>query len=289
MLCGIGCPIQARSWLVWGHALNLSTGHSHRAYTESTMPRPAPISPGVRVLALGVLAIGLASLVVGQFDPGQPVPAAFPGRTALAFTAGVFLVVAAAALQFRRTAARAAAALTLYYALIVVLLMNGRLLLRDYALYVTYENIAMQLAIAAAALLAWAATAERDPARSARLTRIGRLTFGLCALVFGGAHFVYLHETATMVPAWLPPSPTFWAYLTGAGFVAAGLALLTGLQARLAAILLTIMLACLGVLANGRILLATPASYWNWTESAINLAVLGAAWTVADSLTQPRP
>jgi hypothetical protein len=51
--------------------------------------------------------------------------------------------------------------------------------------------------------------------------------------------------------------------------------------------LMTVMLASFGVLANGRILLADHSSHWNWTESAENLAVLGAAWVVADSLARP--
>ena len=56
----------------------------------------------------------------------------------------------------------------------------------------------------------------------------------------------------------------------------------------LAAILLTAMLVSFGLLANGRILLADHSSHWNWTESAVNLAVVGAAWVVADMLAQPR-
>jgi hypothetical protein len=59
-----------------------------------------------------------------------------------------FMVVAAGAVEWRRTAASGAEALTAYYALFVVILMNGRLLLTDYAVFVSYENIAMQLAIA---------------------------------------------------------------------------------------------------------------------------------------------
>ena len=42
--------------------------------------------------------------------------------------------------------------------------------------------------------------------------------------------------------------------------------------------------ASFGVLANGHMLLADHSSHWNWTESAVNLAVVGAAWVVADSL-----
>jgi uncharacterized membrane protein YphA (DoxX/SURF4 family) len=242
---------------------------------------------GWRVYGLGVMAMGIACLAFGDFDPGQPVPGHFPGRTALAYAAGAFMVVAAAAVEWRRTAAWGAAALTIYYALFVVILMNGRLLLRDYAIFVTYENIAMQLAITAGGLIIYATTARIDRALAARLTRLGRLAFGVCALVFGGAHFVYMKNTASMVPQWLPPTQEFWGYATGAGFVAAGVAILTGVQARLAAILLTAMLVSFGLLANGRILLADHSSHWNWTESAVNLAVVGAAWVVADLLARP--
>jgi uncharacterized membrane protein len=250
------------------------------------------VALGWRVYGLGVMAVGLASLAFGTFDPGQPVPENFPARTALAYAAGAFMVAAAAALEcpreWRRTAAWGAAALTVYYTLFVVILMNGRLLLTHYAEFVMYEDIAMQLSIAAGGLIVYATTARIDAALAARLTRLGRLAFGVCSLIFGGAHFVYMKNTASMVPKWLPPTQEFWGYATGVGFVAAGVAILTGVRARLAAILVTAMLVCFGVLANGRILLADHSSHWNWTESAVNLAVIGTAWVVADSLAPPR-
>jgi uncharacterized membrane protein len=249
------------------------------------------IAVGRHIYALGVMAIATCSLAFGTFDPGQPVPDKFPARIALAYAAGTFMLVAAAAINWRRTAPWAAAALTIYYTLFVVILMNGRLLLTDYAVYVTYENIAMQLAIAAGALLIYATTAapdKLDPARAVHLTHAGHLAFGVCALIFGGAHFVYMNYTAPLVPKWLPPSQVFWGYATGIAFVAAGVAFLTGVQARLAAILLTVMLAAFGLLANLPVLLADHASHFNWTESAVNLAVVGAAWVLADSLAPQR-
>jgi uncharacterized membrane protein YphA (DoxX/SURF4 family) len=243
---------------------------------------------GWRVYGLGVMALGMACLAFGAFDPGQPVPANFPARTALAYTAGAFMGLAAAAVEWRRTTAWGAAALTVYYALFVVILMNGRLLLTDYAVFVTYENIAMQLAIAAGGLIVYASTGRIDAALAERLTHLGRLAFGLCTLVFGGAHFVYMNLTAPLVPKWLPPGQEFWGYATGVGFVAAGVAILTGVQARLAAILLTAMLVSFALLVHEPMLLADHSSHTNWTESAENLAVLGAAWVVADSLARPR-
>jgi uncharacterized membrane protein len=248
----------------------------------------ATIAFGWRVYGLGVMAVGMACLAFGEFDPGQPVPEHFPARTALAYAAGALLVVAAAAVEWRRTTAWGAAALTTYYALFVVILTNGRLLLRDYAVFGTYENIAIQLSIVSGALIVYATTARIDATLAARLTRLGRLAFGICALVFGAAHFVYMNLTAPLVPKWLPPTQEFWGYVTGVAFVAAGVAILTGVQARLSAILLTAMLASFALLVHEPMLLADHSIHYNWTESAENLAVTGAAWVVADSLARPR-
>jgi uncharacterized membrane protein YphA (DoxX/SURF4 family) len=239
---------------------------------------------GWRVYGLGVMALGLVSLAWGDFDPGQPVPKNFPDRTALAYAAAVFMFVAGAAIEWRRTAAWGAAALTAYYALVVVILMNGRLALAHYAEFGSYSGAAEQLAIAAAGLIVYAAGARIDAALAARLTRLGQLAFGVCALLFGGAHFFYMNLTAPLVPQWLPPTQAFWAYATGVGQIAAGIAILTGVQARLAAILLTAMYVSFTLLVHAPMLLADPSSRMNWSENALNLALIGAAWVVADSL-----
>jgi uncharacterized membrane protein len=243
---------------------------------------------GWRVFSAGVMALGLACLAFGEFDPGQAVPANFPGHIPLAYATGAFMVVAAAAIQWRRTTVWGAGALVAYYGVFVVLLMNGRELLSGYGVYGTYENLAMQVAIAASALIIYARTAQIDGAMVSRITRIARMAFGLCAVIWGGAHFVYMNMTAPLVPKWLPPGQVFWGYVTGVCFIAAGLAILTGIQARLASILLTVMIASFGVLANGRILVANPSSHFNWTESALNLALTGASWVVAESIGRQR-
>ena len=242
---------------------------------------------GWRVYGLGLMAMGLVCLAWGQFDPGQPVPKAFPDRAALAYVVAAFMVAASAAIEWRRTAARAAAALAAYYALIVVVLLNGRVVLAHPSEYGAYSGAAEQLAIAAGALIVYAAKARIDPALAARLTRAGQLAFGVCALLFGGAHFVYMNLTVPLVPKWLPPSQVFWAYATGAAHIAAGLAILTGVRARLAAILLTVMFAAFTPLVHIPLLLADPSGFTTWTENALNLALTGAAWVVADSLARP--
>jgi uncharacterized membrane protein len=245
------------------------------------------IALGWRVYGLGVVALGLVCLASGDFDPGQPVPRAFPDRAALAYFVAVFMLVAGAAVEWRRTVAWGAAALTAYFALLVVIVMNGRVVLAHPAEFGAYSGAAEQLAIAAGGLIVFAASAKLDAGLAARLTRLGQAAFGLCALLFGGAHFFYMNLTVPLVPRWLPPSQEFWAYATGVAHIAAGLAILTGVQARLAAILLTLMFVSFTPLVHVPMLLADPASRANWSENALNLALIGAAWVVADSLARP--
>jgi uncharacterized membrane protein len=242
------------------------------------------ITPGARVFGLGVMVLALVCLAWGNFDFGQLVPKEFPGRTLLAYAAAVFMLVAGAAVEWRRTVTWGAAALTIYFALIVVIVMDGRVIVAHYSEYGIYSSVAAQVAIAAAALIIYAANAGLDAARAARLTRVGQVTFGVCAVLFGGAHFFYMNLTAPLVPKWLPPSGEFWGYATGVFHIAGGLALVTGIQARLAAILLTIMYAPFTPLVHVPLVLAT-SSHFNWSENALNLILTGVAWVVADSLS----
>jgi uncharacterized membrane protein YphA (DoxX/SURF4 family) len=239
---------------------------------------------GWRVYGLGVMALACVCLVLGGFDPGQPVPRNFPERAVLAYAVAAFMLVAGAAVEWRRTTAWGAGALAIYYALIVVVLMNGRVMLAHYTEYGAYSSAAEQLAIAAGGSIVYAANAKIDPALAARLIRAGQLAFGVCALLFGGAHFFYMSLTAPLVPTWLPPSQEFWAYATGIAHIAAGLAILTGVRARLAAILLTAMYASFTFLVHGPMLLADASNHFVWAENAENLALVGVAWVVADSL-----
>jgi len=243
---------------------------------------------GWRFWALGVMALAAVCLAWGDFDPGQPVPKAFPDRTILAYAAAGFMLIAGAAVLWRRTVAWAAAALTAYYAVVVVAVMNGAVVIAQYRQFGAWSGAAEQLAIAAAGLIVYAANARIAPVLAARLTRAGQLAFALCALLFGGAHFVYMNLTAPLVPKWLPLGQEFWAYATGVGHIAAGLAILTGVRARLAAILLTAMYASFTPLVHLPMLLNDPSSHWIWAENALNLALTGAAWVVADSLRPTR-
>jgi uncharacterized membrane protein YphA (DoxX/SURF4 family) len=241
---------------------------------------------GWRVWGLGIMALGAVCLAFGDFHPGQPVPKDFPARTELAYAVAVFMLVAGAAVEWRRTLPWAAAAITAYWALVVVILMNGRQWLAHYAEFLPYESTAIQLAITAGGLIVYANSANIDAALADRLTRVARVAFGICLLVFGTAHFVYMNLTAPLVPKWLPPNQEFWGYATGVAHIAAGVAILTGVKARLAAVLLTIMFALFSAMVHVPMAIADPANHWIWNENAVNLALIGAAWVVADSLAR---
>jgi uncharacterized membrane protein YphA (DoxX/SURF4 family) len=253
---------------------------------EASVPAPkrASVALGWRIYGVGVMALAMVCLAWGDFDPGQPVPKGFPGRVALAYFAAALMLCAGAAVQWRRTASWGAAALFIYYTLVVVVLMNGRLMLAHYGEYGFYSGAAEQLAIAAGALLVYAGSAGIDPTSAAPLARLSTRAFGVCALLFGGAHFVYTKLTVPLVPKWLPPSQEFWAYATGVAQVAAGLAILTGIKDRLAAVLLTAMYVSFTVLVHAPMLLAGASSRVIWSENALNLALIGTAWVVAESL-----
>ena len=248
---------------------------------------------GYRIYGLSIISVALVALAWGDFDPGHSVPKAFPARTPLAYVEALFLLITGAAVLWRRTTALAGEVLSAYYALIVVILMNGRVVLRNLDVYGAYSGSAEQLAIAAGGLIVYATHARIEPAPAARLTRVGQITFGGCALLFGGAHFVYMNLTAPLVPHWLPPGQVFWGYATGVAHIAGGLAILAGVRARLAALLLTVMYASFTPFVHIPLLLADPTSHGEWSENALNLALTAVAWVVLDSLRPsaqpPRP
>ena len=247
-----------------------------------------PTQFGWRVYGLGIIALGLIGFVWGDFISGQPVPKWFPERTTLAYAAAAFMLVAGAAIEWRKTVAWAAAALMVYYGLAVLLLENGNVILKNLTVFGAYSGAAEPLAIMAGAVIVYAATANIDAALAARLTRIAQLAFGVCALLFGGAHFAYMNYTAPLVPAWLPPSQEFWGYATGIFHIAGGLAILAGIRARLAATLTAAMYASFLPLVFVPVLMVETASVFRWTECATTVVLVGVAWIVADSLATAR-
>lgn len=237
---------------------------------------------GVRVFGLGALALGVIGLIWGDFAlQWQPVPDGLPSRQIVAYVSAGVLVLAGASLILRKGAAVGAWALTLSYVVWVLALHAPRVFAKplDVSIWLGFAEI---LTLAAGGLVAVTQIAGLG-ARTVRLVEVARLAFGAALLVFGLSHFVYAKFTADMVPAWIPPSQTFWAYATGAFHIAAGLAFLSGVQARIAAWCLTAMLGGFVLLLHAPRVFADPTSRLEWTMLAIALSLTGAAWTMADA------
>jgi len=238
----------------------------------------------VRIYGLGAVALGLVGLVWGDFAAvWQPVPNSIPGRTALAYAVAAALLLAGLAVQWQRTAGLGAFALTALYSLGIILLHVPRVIAHP-TVFVTWSGVAEQLALVAGGLVVYAYCAQLESAVAERMTKIGRLIFGVCLIVFGLAHLFYLAPTAELVPAWLPPGQLFWAYATAAAHFAAGIAILSGILARTAAILLTVMFVVFGVLVHAPTIIIDPHTHINWAANAINLALIGSAWVIAASI-----
>jgi len=246
-------------------------------------------SPGHVVFALILAGLGIMGLVKGDFAPvWEPVSKTVPAREVLVYLSALVSLLCGASLLWRRGAAVAARVL-LAALLLWVLLFRLPALLRAPAAMATWEGCAETVVILAGAwmLYGWfAADWDRQHLRFAsgeNGMRIGRRLYGLAMLPFGLAHFAYVKETAALVPGWLPWHVA-WVWITGSAYLAAGLAILTGVYARLAAALSTVQMGLFTLLVWLPIIAAPgPRQAFQWSETLISAALTAAGWVVADS------
>jgi uncharacterized membrane protein YphA (DoxX/SURF4 family) len=202
----------------------------------------------------------------------------------LGYAAALLPLVAGLALQWQRAALLGAAALFVPYCLAIISFDVPRGFTHP-AEFGAWYGVMENSALAAGALIICTFHARLEAKTAERLSKIARISFGICLIYFGLAHHFYLANTVSMVPRWLPPGQTFWAYATGAGHVAAGIAIISGVYARLGAMLLTAMFIAFAVLVHApRILITLPHDHFAWGENAVNFALIASAWVVAASI-----
>jgi uncharacterized membrane protein YphA (DoxX/SURF4 family) len=229
--------------------------------------------------ALGAILLGAVGIWFHDFAlQWQPVPKELPGYTVLVYVSAALLVIGGAALLSGKAkiARGGALLLTSFFGLWTVALHLPNAI-------AGYRHIGAWLAPAECAFAALGGLALFSTGAGAlrgTLLTTTRILAGVCCVVFGFAHFNYIDFTASMVPAWIPPNQTFWAWATGVAHVAAGVALVSGIQARLAAALEAAMMASFVVLLHIPLVLAAPAQHVNWAMLAVATTYAGAAWLV---------
>ena len=245
---------------------------------------------------IAMAGMGLQTVYYQDF-PYFMLPPVHPGKAGMIILTlffGIVFTLAGACIIFRKKARQAA------------LLFGGLLLLifcfwhvpyefiasPDYKLLGDWENAVKELALAGGALvIAGCFRGEDKNAPTRLLEKLGRpgvILFALPIIFFGILHFVYAKEAGGYIPSWIP-GHLFWMYFCGAALLGSGIAILSRIQARLAAALLGVMIfTWFVILHTPKVIAAAPADRTGELSSAfLALAYCGIAFVIAGTTKKP--
>lgn len=233
------------------------------------------------VYAVGALLLGAVGIWFGDFAmQWQGVPKSVPAMP-WAYVSGAILAAGGALILARREKP-GAWVLASFFGFWVVVFHLPPTLTKAIGSIGAWNAPAESAFITAGglALLAAHLGAARD-----KVAMVARLLAGASALVFGFAHFNYIDFTASFVPEWIP-FRTFWAWATGIGHTLAGLALLSGIRARLAASCEAAMMGSFVLLLHLPRVVAAPDQHVEWIMLGMSSTLAGAAWLVGKYATK---
>jgi len=235
------------------------------------------MNPNALVYAAGAILLGAVGIFFHDFAmQWQPVPAGIGMRTQLAYLAGALLAIGGALLLVPRLERAGVLLLTAFIGL-WTLALNLPAALAN-AGSIGAWNSPAEITFMTTGALALFASGITGSARP-KLLLTARILAGASAIVFGFAHFNYIDFTASMVPGWIPYK-TFWAWATGAGHLAAGLAMVSGVRARLGAGCEAAMMGSFVVLLHLPRVIAAPDQHVEWIMLGVSTMLTGAALLV---------
>ena len=241
---------------------------------------------GVAAYGVAAILLGVAGFVWGDFATNwQRVGPNVAYREALAYLTAALETIAGLAMLWRKTARTGALLLTILYSIFTLLW-----IVQVCAVPLVYDgwgNVFEELSLVIGGATAFARLAPSGSWWAGKSARIARV-YGICAISFAIAHLINLAGVATWVPKWIWPGQMFWAGATAAGFLLGAAAILSGIQAGVAARLLTAEIMGFEILVWVPKFIADPHSHFNWAGNGISLAMVAAAWVVSDALSAPR-
>lgn len=261
--------------------------------------RAVPVVFAVTMIALGILGLTKSDYAVVWQPLPQHIPALnslwplvlvwqpLPGHIPTPNSLCAYVSIACGIGLLWRPTAAAAARVLLAYLLLWLLLVRlpGMLLVHTVEYWWAASRTAVIAAAAWVVYISFAADWDRrwlGLASGVWGLRMARGLYGLALIPFGLAHFLYLELTAPLVPRWLPWH-VGWAYFTGGAFIAAGVAVLMGVYARLAAALSAFQIGMFTLLVWVPIVAARSTTTFQQSETIVSAALTVGAWVVANS------
>ena len=233
---------------------------------------------GITVFAVPLVGLGVLGLLHHDFAlVWQPVPGWVPRRELIADACGVVSLVSGLGLLWRRTMAAASAVAFVYLLLWLVLL-------RVPAIFSAPREVSWsgcgENAIALAGALAL--FAELGSPGAARGVSVARLMLGVALIPCGLAHLSYFKDTADFIPSWIPGHGG-WVIATALGFFAAAAGILFSVFARLAAAMVTGMMAAFTLLIWLPGAVTAARDRVEWTGLFVSWLLTAGAWVVAET------
>ena len=254
------------------------------------------IGTGRAFFSIGLIGMGIQHFFFRQFVPlVVPVwPAWIPGRLFWVFLVGTILIAGGSAILTGFKARLAATLLGLLFLLSFLLLhipSNMRLgvsSVEGWADALTAFTFAGGCLVVAETFPQSAAGSRGNPIGwLEKLIPLGMYPLAIMVIVFGTDHFLNVPLMASMVPAWIP-GHVFWTWFAGAALIAAGVAMIVRVKARLAATLLGAMLLIWVLILHIPRAMADPYSGvgGEWTSVFEALAASGVAFILGQTLAE---
>lgn len=208
-------------------------------------------------------------------------PAWLPLPGIWAYATGVAFLAGGAAILFRKEARRAALLLSAMILALGVLLHPSEIASNPGILNLWARAVKVISLSGAAALAAGSLHKERGIAGLEWLVPLGPFFLASFFLIGGIEHFYYARFVYQMIPAWIPAHP-FFTYFTGLALLAGGIGILIPRVARLAGILVGLMIFSWVLLLHIPKALSDLHNVGETTAIFEALALSGAAFLVAE-------